>query len=206
MKYKLLFAFVLIMLVVSITAQTYKQYEAVDLKFPFEVNGTMPTAAATCNVSVKYPNSTYLVDNQAANNLGSGEFNITIGADNVTETGEHEWVAYCCDGIQCAAGSGSFNVNPTGKVQGSILDNTMFLVLLFMGIILIIFGMVTSFAWMGFIGSIMFLLSGINTMIYGFNDITNFYTQGVGLVIIGLGIIFMIVSAYEFFSWGSGEE
>jgi hypothetical protein len=43
----------------------------------------------------------------------------------------------------------------------------------------------------------MFLLGGIYTMIYGFNNVTNLYTRGVAITLIGIGVAFMISSAYE---------
>ena len=34
-------------------------------------------------------------------------------------------------------------------------------------------------------------------MIYGFDNVTDIYTRGVGLTFIGMGFIFMFTSAYE---------
>ena len=98
-----------------ITSQTYQKETIIDLKIPFEVNGSIPSASATCNISIKYPNSSYVVKNENMTNLNNGEFNYTINSTQTTNLGEYEWVAFCCDGSNCAGGYGGFEVNPTGE-------------------------------------------------------------------------------------------
>ena len=90
-------------------------------------------------------------------------------------------------------------VTETGITDKSIFDNPLMLILIALALIFLFIGIRTETIWLGFMSSIMFLLSGIYTTIYGLNDITNMYTQGIGISLIGIGIIIMFVSVYEGF-------
>ena len=97
------------------SAQTYEQGANVDLKVPFEVNGSMASIDAWCNISIQYPNSTYLKENAWMNNSGSGIFNITLTEDETDLLGDYDWVAFCCEGSECAGGQGILKITATGK-------------------------------------------------------------------------------------------
>ena len=98
-----------------IFAQTYQKETVIDLKFPFEVNGSAASSSATCNVSINYPNGTYLKENASMTNRNNGDFNITLSATETVPLGDYEWRAFCCDGTNCAVGYGSFKITYTGK-------------------------------------------------------------------------------------------
>jgi len=107
-----------------IFAQTYQKETIIDLKIPYEVNGSAASSSATCNISINYPNGTYLKENTSMTNRENGDFNITLIATETDVLGEYEWRAFCCDGIYCAVGYGSFEITYTGKeltTQTSIL-------------------------------------------------------------------------------------
>lgn len=112
----LLFSIFLILLALPlITSQTYQQNKELDLKIPFEVNGSIASASAWCNVSVNYPNGSYLKQNASMTNLNNGDFNITLSGAELINLGEYDWRAFCCDGSDCAAGYGSFEITPSGS-------------------------------------------------------------------------------------------
>ena len=98
-----------------IFAQTYQKGSTINLKVPFEVNGSAASSSATCNISINYPNGTYLKENVSMTNRNNGDFNITLNASKIISSGEYEWRVFCCDGANCAAGYGNFEVTPTGK-------------------------------------------------------------------------------------------
>jgi hypothetical protein len=100
----------------------------------------------------------------------------------------------------------SFKVSPTGVNQNSILENPLLLILVFISLVLLILAIVMSNPSLGFISGIMFTLSGIYTMIYGLNNSTDMYTRAIGLVLIGLGTIFIIASAYEWMKDSQNDE
>ena len=110
-----------------------------------------------------------------------------------------------CKGNTTGFSTFIINVNPTGRAQTSILDNPMLLILGLLALVLVGMGVYFHTPGFGFIGSIMFLLGGLYTMIYGFNNVTDFYSRGIGITFIGLGFIFMFLAAYEWI-WGSRED
>lgn len=111
-KYLLIFGILLVLPLIF--AQIYQRETVVDLKIPFEVNGSIPSATATCNISINYPNGTYLKENVSMTNRNNGDFNITLNATETVLIGEYEWRAFCCDGTKCAAGYDSFEITPSG--------------------------------------------------------------------------------------------
>ena len=152
--------------------------------------------------SVLYPNSTIMIENVNMTKDGT-KYNYTLSGSYITIPGQ-----YIVNGVGDLNGEDTvwsyiFNVNPTGRIETSILENPMLIILGLIGLALVIFGAAKGIPWFGFIGSIMFLLLGVYTMIYGFNNITSMYTRGVSITILGMGIIFMFASAYE---WLYGGE
>ena len=95
-----------------------------------------------------------------------------------------------------------FLITPSGIIQNSILENPILIILFVLSLIFLGLGVGFKIASLGFIGSILLILSGIYTMIYGFNNVTNLYTRGTAIALIGLGILFMFISAYEWLPWG----
>ncbi|MHA2019059.1 MAG: hypothetical protein ACTSXY_12395 [Promethearchaeota archaeon] len=96
-------------------SQTYQATEQLNFKIPFEVNGSVPSASAVCNLSLEYPNGTYLKRNVSMENLLNGDFNYTLLSTELKDIGFYNWRAFCCDGTKCAAGYGSFEITPSGS-------------------------------------------------------------------------------------------
>ena len=90
-------------------------------------------------------------------------------------------------------------VTETGTEDVSVLNNPLMIILVTLALTFLFIGIKTGTIWLGFMSAIMFLLGGMYMTIYGLNDITNMYTQGVGISLIGVGIIIMFVSVYEGF-------
>ena len=95
-----------------------------------------------------------------------------------------------------------FYTTTTGIEEKSFFLNPILIFLTLFALTFIILGIVLKLPALGFIGSILFILSGMYVMIYGFGDVINLYTQGVAMALLGLGFIFMFSSAYEWFKWG----
>ena len=112
---------------------------------------------------------------------------------------------FCWDGTYSFSDEGYYDITPTGKIQTSISNNPILIILGLIGIGLIVFGVIKGLSWLGFIGSVMFILLGVYTMIYGFNNTIDLYTRGTALVFIGIGIIFMFASAYDW-AFGGNDE
>ncbi len=90
-------------------------------------------------------------------------------------------------------------ITETGIKDKSILDNAMLIVLIALALLFLMIGIKTGTVWLGFMSAVMFMLGGLYMTIYGLNDITNMYTQGIGITIIGVGITILFVSIYEGF-------
>ncbi len=92
-----------------------------------------------------------------------------------------------------------FHITETGKEEVSVLNNPVIIILMSLALVFLFIGIKTGTIWFGFMSAIMFVLGGVYTTIYGFNDITNMYTQGIGIALIGVGITIMFISVYEGF-------
>lgn len=90
-----------------------------------------------------------------------------------------------------------FLVSSSGVTQNSFFENPIFIILLGLAICLLLIGISLELPVLGFFGGIFFTLGGMFTLIYGFNNINNLYTQALGIAVIGLGILFITASAFE---------
>lgn len=198
----LILVFFLVIPLISADTETYQVNQNVDLRFTCTSNGAIPSAASTFNITVNYPNGSTFINNKKATALGNGAFNYTV---LFRETGLYKVQMFCYDGSSSYSNEGYYDITPTGKIQTSISNNPILIILGILGIGLIIFGVVKGLSWLGFIGSIILILLGVYTMIYGFNSTIDIYTRGTALAIIGLGFIFMFASAYDW-AFGGGDE
>jgi hypothetical protein len=97
----------------------------------------------------------------------------------------------CTDATGNGAESFFFRVTPTGDERGIAL----FLIILLSGVVLLIFASFTGVEYLAFIGGILFVLSGIYSVIYGISNLSNVYTSGLGVVLSALGVFFMVISS-----------
>lgn len=154
--------------------------------------------------SVLYPNSSECLVDEIQMTKSGTEYSYPVECSNIL--GDYIVNGFGdVDGITTIFAY-DYKVTSTGGESFSILDNSIPITITIFGILLIILGIAVGIPWFGFIGSVMFLLSGIYTMIYGFNNVADMYTRGVAVTLIGIGLIFMFSSAYEWI-WGveSGE-
>lgn len=125
------------------------------------------------------------------------DYEIKVKGKNFSTTGQYSYVFQCNNSDVGGYFANSFEVTPTGDIEKSILDNPLLIFLAILGLGLAVLGINMKLPWIGFIGSIIFILLGIYIMIYGFGDSQSLYTKASGLVIIGMGFIFMFTAAYE---------
>lgn len=199
-----------IFLISLISAQTYKVNEELDLKVPFEVNGSVPSSDAWCNVSIQYPNSSYVRNNNLSTNLNNGDFNITLSSSELNVEGEYKWVASCCDGYQCARGYDYFILTPSGfeidsgKAIG--LFGSLILIIL-IGILFLVIAIrsektITKFSFYSFsviifIMAILYTVIIIQQTLFGFDSILtgieSFWFVMKSLLTVGIVAFFIIV-------------
>ncbi len=141
--------------------------------------------------SITYPNSTVATSQINMTSVGSGEFYYLFNSTN--EFGRYD-VRGISDGCENTFAT-YFEITPFGNLWVLI-----FLVIL--AFVFIVFGMVIKMPPLGFIGAVLLLLSGMYVMIYGISDVANLYTRGIAISLLGIGVLFMISSSYE---WISGD-
>jgi len=205
---------------------TYEQNKEFTLKIPFEVNGTIPSAEAQCNLSLNYPNGTYLkTQNTTLNNQGDGYFNLTL-IDSETKTlGIYRWVAFCCDtSARCASGTGEYKITPSGAEEitsgeGNVLIISEIIIVV-IAILFFIAGLkIDYFAFkVIFIGvsMVMFLIAilfnlVILTQVFGmFTDIIEGYSTFfivikiiVSMCVLGL-VLYSLYFSFKFWQWKRG--
>jgi hypothetical protein len=191
----------LIPIVAAESSYIFKQNQRASLKIScIDINKSLCNSATNCYLTVHYPGNalTDLVKNVSLT-YNYDYYNYTLPVLNTT--GDYTAKVWC-DGTQDGFSTFAFQVTPTGTVQTSILDNPVLLIFVGLALLMVILGVSFSNSMFGFIGSIMFLLGGVYTMIFGFNNVTDLYTRGVAITLIGMGFIFMFISAYE---WLRGE-
>lgn len=114
MKKLLLFTFVLLLLITTVSAETFKQNTVTDFKKTCtNSSDDVCDTTAYCNLTIKYPNSTYVVENLAMTNNNNGIFNYTIPAASINTLGRYTWDMFCCDN-GCGESHGDFIVTKTG--------------------------------------------------------------------------------------------
>ena len=114
MKNKILITMILLLVIIPISAETFKQNTVVDFKKTCtNSSNDMCDSSAWCNLTVKYPNSSYAINNVAMTNNDNGIFNYTIPAASTNQLGVHSWDMFCCDGT-CGESHGDFTITKTG--------------------------------------------------------------------------------------------
>jgi len=206
MKNKILLLLVLLTLFfISLAgAEIHKQWEPADLRLSISNNGTVTGVSA--NITVRDPDKVVLVSfKPMSNTAGTTDWNYTVPASSIQKNGQYEYTVCSYSPVENRCDTFFFNVTPSGIEQTSILQNPILLLLGILGLLIVALGIYQGNPWFGFVGSIMFLLCGIYTMVYGFNNQQNFYTQGVAMVFLGLGFVFMFISAFEFI-WSNNDN
>ena len=207
-----------------VTSQTYQVNEPLDFKVPFEVNGSVPSDTAVCNLSLEYPNGTYLKQNVSMENLLNGDFNYTLSISEMNIIGEYNWRAFCCDGALCAAGYGEFELTPSGadainsgegmtlvfSIVTMLIIASLFFIfsfkivafpgkVIFMGLALVLFIIVIGFTMVSF-GQV---LGGYDALIESYSAF--FWVAGFLLVIVFIFLLLVLIrNAIELFRTRQG--
>ena len=150
--------------------------------------------------SVNYPDGTQALGNVAMQKIGT-EYNYTLC--NTAQLG-----TYNVNGIGDLDGANTIwrytlDINPTGTIQNSVLNNPTLLIFLILAIALLIIALVVKNFAIGFLSGLMFIISGVYTMIYGFNNSADDYSRMIATILIAIGMIFTMAAGYDAFTDGS---
>ena len=178
------------------SALTYKQYDTSQIIIPCVMGGTPCSTLATCKLTIQdiNPNAnlTYLVDNQDMTYHDGGIFNYTTVFDTL---GEYPAKITCSQNGYNSTRTYDFAVTSTGTAANSNLS--LFLILAIASIVILGFALIMQNEYVGFIGGALLIMTGLFSLIYGIGDLANIYTESVGWITLGLGIMFMVAAGYS---------
>jgi len=186
------FAFIFLIGIVGASTETYKVNTPVNLILTCTINNAIPSASATMNITIAYPNGTLLVDNQPATAKGSGIFNYTLTFPII---GTYHPTLLCIDGSNSYSdSSSSYQVTPDG-FTGTL---GFFFLILILSIGIIVLGYYVQDAWIVILGSFSLVLVGLFILFYGLDGLKDpVYTWGIGIIILMLGGYFGIKGSLE---------
>ena len=189
---KILISFVLgIFLLTLATASipnlgTVQQYDCINLK------QTCPDCSYNNITSVDYPNrTTEALSLEVEMTKDGTEYNYTFCNTSALGT-------YLVNGKGDTDGSDTWNYMFDVTTTGGDSNLPIPIFLLLASVILFVSGIVLKNPPFGFFSGILFIMSGMYMMIYGFGNVADLYTQAFALVTLGFG---MIVSTLAGYSW-----
>jgi len=146
------------------------------IKFSCENGGSSCSSAATCNISITYPNSSFLVETNVTTNLGNGFFQYCLNENETSTNGEYVTRAECQDGGLNDTSTFIYEVNPTGIRPSSQKTEAITRSVYFIfgiGILLFIsflFSKNAPVKWTYFAFAIIFWLISLNVLFVGLQD------------------------------------
>jgi hypothetical protein len=156
-------------------------------------NGTAPWLY--CNITTVYdPNHLSLVVDKQMTKRGS-TFNYTLSNSYTTALGIYIVEGVCGDGNYYEPFAYSFEVTTTGNK--SSISLWISIILMLVSVVFLILSLMLDNRYMGFITGILFIVSGLYIMIYGFGSMADMYTRTVGIVLLGVGLIVFFISAFN---------
>lgn len=164
-------------------------------------NGTYCSSTTSCNITAFYPNGAVYVNNIPTTNQLT-YFNATL--PQVSTLGEYSAKLVCYDPIAGFSGTEefTFKVTSTGGTQGGNL--TIFLLLIGVSVIVFIISLVIKNEYVGALSAFLLTCSGLYLAIYGIGIEYNLYTKATGFILIGIGVVLIIMTAYTNITKGDG--
>jgi len=204
--YALVFLLALLMLPAITAADatpTFKQGEDINFSIPTYNSDNSPATVATrCNFTLMNPESAVIINNQAMGHSSSGFYSYWISSPlTANMSGMYPATVNCDNGVDYGYANFAIRITPTGSIQSSIFENPILLIFIALALILLVMGISFHIIPLGFLSGILFMLGGMYTMIYGFNNVTDLYTRGIAAVIITLGFVITTIAGVE----GIGE-
>lgn len=199
MKTKLIILLGMFLLLTSFVgakaAYVFKQSEDVTLCMDvFNSNNSEATASTTCNLTLKSPNMEIAVNDQGMTFDSPGLFCYDVSGTDLGILGDYPSTIRCGDGVDYAFTTFVIEVTPTGDVRGF----GIFIVLILCSLTTFILATSLRIEWLGFLGGLLFLITGVYSMIYGIGDLADLYTRTIAIVSMGLGVVFMTAAAWAF--------
>jgi len=176
--------------VVNAETQIYKSGEAFNLTRECFYDGAICTGDYDCTITVYNPEGDIIIDNQDMSNQTS-YYNYSMNPLFVN--GDYRTRVTCTDGTNSGSEIFYFQITNTGDGTGI----SMFLILGITAIVLLIISIAMANYYVSFASGVMFIITGLYVMVYGIKFVADMYTRAVAFVLIGLGLLFTIVSGYH---------
>lgn len=160
-----------------------------------DVNGVpCDPSTASCNMTLREPNGTYIVNYQPMTVNYGGDINYTVDNNLLTVIGElYNGKINCVQGSENKTATFTAMITPTGQNRTS----SLFLILGLASLITLGLGMWLENEYVGFISGALFIVTGVYSMIYGIGNLADLYTRAIAFSSIGLGFIFEIAAGYK---------
>jgi len=149
------------------------------IRFNCEIDNSICSDSAECNVSIYYFNSTPLFKEGITTNFGNGEFERNLSVTQTSSTGEYKLNLVCYDGGVNGSSTTYYEVNPSGIRSSQERTNAITRAVYFMLVIAVLlfisflfFSKSTPVKWTYFVLSILFFLISINLIFTSLQDET----------------------------------
>ena len=97
-----------------VVALNYEKSVKAEIKVPCEINEDVCSSSTHCNITIRYPNGTYIVASSVATyNHTTGDANYTL--TNTEKVGEYSTRIICKDGVYNGTSTFNFKITPAGK-------------------------------------------------------------------------------------------
>ena len=179
----------------------YSANKNIELNFRCTLNGEIPSPATTYNFSIEYPNGSLFLNNVEASPKGNGLFNYTT---HFYDIGVYRVHQFCYDGVYSYSNTEPIDITTGG--DSSNITMTAVIVLLVFSFSLFILALLTENEYVGFISGLLFSVTGVFVMIYGFGNLANIYTQAIAYVSLGWGLILVLVAGWKALADITGES
>jgi len=181
-----------IFLISLTSAVTYKFGETADIRVTCFNNGTWCSTTAECNLTLwNFEDVTVVLNQPMTNNYSF--HNLTLTPTQAAYNGLYTGSAVCIDGNYKGKVPVVFEITPSGEDR----DYGIFIAMILCSFGLLVFASYSKSYYLGFMTGGLFLMTGIYVLIYGIGNLANNYTEAIGFVSLGLGIIFTVASGYS---------
>ena len=123
----ILFSVILSISLVTSQDFTFKLNDAANFTLPCTLNGFPCSSSATCNLTIRFLNNSYKINNQLMNNLGNGDFTSEV---NFSSLETLRYKGFCNEAGENGTLTGDIFITPTGRTfdegQGTTAIGIMF--------------------------------------------------------------------------------
>lgn len=136
------------------------------------------------------------------------EWAARLSETNFSSSGYYAYLVQCNGTQMGCEDKGAFKVIDNVVTDTASSDWRIFVILILLAMSLLVFSLWSESYAFSFITGAAFILAGVYSMIYGFDGVTDVYTRAIGFILLGIGVILAIISAFGMVgdNYGNKEE